>query len=66
MEPATSKGPDSLFPVSHIERLPGIMRLRHDLGVNMAGVAVILDMRDRMEALQKELDRLRQRFSLAK
>jgi DNA-binding transcriptional MerR regulator len=47
------------FPISCIERLRRIVRLRRDLGVNLAGVAVILEMRPRMEELQKELERLR-------
>jgi MerR family transcriptional regulator, heat shock protein HspR len=66
IEPATSKGPDSLFPVSHIERLRRIMRLRYDLGVNLAGVGVILHMRDQLEKLQKERERLRHRLGLSK
>jgi DNA-binding transcriptional MerR regulator len=65
VEPATAAGSQPLFHVSSIERLRRIMRLRHDLGVNLAGVAVILEMRDRMENVQKALDRLRRRFGLA-
>jgi len=37
------------------------MRLRRDLGVNLAGVAVILEMRERIENLQRELELLRRR-----
>lgn len=65
VEPATAAGSQPLFHVSSVERLRRIMRLRRDLGVNMEGVAVILEMRDRMKNLQKELDRLRRRFGLA-
>jgi hypothetical protein len=35
--------------------------LRADLGVNLPGVAVILDLVDRLAALQRELARLRER-----
>jgi hypothetical protein len=59
IEPATPEAPDLGFPISCIERLRRIVRLRRDLGVNLAGVAVILEMRQRMEELQKELERLR-------
>lgn len=52
----------ALFPASAVERLRCIVRLRHDLGVNLAGIAVILDMRVKMEALQRELERLRKRL----
>jgi hypothetical protein len=35
------------------------VRLRRDLGVNLAGVAVILQMRDQIKTLHRELERLR-------
>jgi hypothetical protein len=35
------------------------MRLRRDLGANLPGVAVILDMLDRIAALQREIRWLR-------
>jgi MerR family transcriptional regulator, heat shock protein HspR len=60
IEPAAAEAPRLLFPISSIERLRRIVRLRRDLGVNLAGVAVILEMRLHMEELQKELERLRQ------
>jgi DNA-binding transcriptional MerR regulator len=41
-----------------------IVRLRRDLGVNMAGIAAILDMRERILNLQAELGRLRGRLDL--
>lgn len=61
LEPVASEAPDPLFGISAIERLRRIVRLRRDLGVNLPGVAVILEMRERMEQLQKELERLRRR-----
>lgn len=64
VEPATAAGSQRLFHFSSIERLRRVTRLRRDLGVNLAGVAVILDMRDRMEDLQAELARLRRKFGL--
>ncbi len=60
LEPDASDS--ALFPASAVERLRCIVRLRHDLGVNLAGIAVILDMRAKMEALQRELERLRKRL----
>lgn len=61
LEPVASDAPDRLFAISAIERVRRIMRLRRDLGVNLPGVAVILNMRERMEQLQTELRRLRRR-----
>ena len=48
-----------LFPRSSLERLRRIVRLSRDLGINLAGIAAVLDMRERIESLQKEVERLR-------
>ena len=39
-----------------------IGRLRESLGINLAGIAVILDLRDRYCALQRENETLRSRY----
>ena len=49
------------FDAACLPRLVAISRLRTDLGVNLHGVAVILDLVDRLAALQRELAWLRQR-----
>lgn len=59
--PSTNAGSDQLFPTSVVDRLHRIVHLRQDLGVNLAGVAVILEMAEHMEALQKELQAFRGR-----
>jgi DNA-binding transcriptional MerR regulator len=59
IEPTTITSSYPLFPVSSIERLKRILRLRHDLGVNLSGVAVILEMMERIEELTSELRFLR-------
>jgi len=61
IEPSPGTGFRPLFPVAAVKRLRCIMRLRHDLGVNLAGIAVILEMRERIESLQRELQLLRRR-----
>jgi len=61
IEPSTNVGSDQLFPTSVIDRLQQIVHLRQDLGVNFAGVAVILEMTERLERMQRELELLRQR-----
>lgn len=63
LEPA-SAGVHEMFGLAAVERLRTIMRLRRDLGVNLAGVAAILEMRDRMAILQRELLDLRRRLGL--
>ncbi|MGE5646161.1 MAG: chaperone modulator CbpM [Acidobacteriota bacterium] len=59
IEPAPNTGSRPLFPASAEPRLRRILRVRRDLAVNVAGVAVILDMLERLEALQRELPRVR-------
>src|SRR5882724_11754191 len=64
VEPTVHTGSCPLFPISSVERLNRILRLRHDLGVNLAGVAVILEMMEQIEHLQTELRRWRERSRL--
>jgi MerR family transcriptional regulator/heat shock protein HspR len=59
IEPEERTGSQMLFNVSCIARLRTIVRLRRDVGANLAGIAVILDMLDRLAALRRENERLR-------
>ena len=62
IEPIERRGASPLFDVSVVPRLRIIERLRCDLGINIAGIAVILDMVDRLRALERENDVLRSRL----
>jgi DNA-binding transcriptional MerR regulator len=64
IEPTANSGSGQLFPASTVDRLRQIVHLRQDLGVNLAGVAVILEMAERMEELQKEVTILREHSGL--
>ncbi len=57
VEPARSGGNTRLFSFEDIERLRQVVRLVNDLGVNLAGVEVILRLNHRVEELQAELER---------
>jgi len=61
IDPIEWEGASPLFDVSVVPRLGVIERLRCDLGVNVAGVVVILEMVERLRALQRENDLLRSR-----
>ncbi|RMH35516.1 MAG: chaperone modulatory protein CbpM [Nitrospirae bacterium] len=50
---------ERLVPVEAIERLGRGLRLWRDLGLNWAGVSVVLDLLDRIEELER---RLQERF----
>jgi MerR family transcriptional regulator/heat shock protein HspR len=58
IRPQRSKGNRRLYSPRDIERLRAINRLVDDLGVNLAGVEVIFNMRKRMKEMQEEMDRL--------
>ena len=62
IEPIERAGAWSVFDVSAVPRLRMIGRLRESLGINLAGVAVILDLLDKFCALQRENDVLRSRL----
>jgi MerR family transcriptional regulator, heat shock protein HspR len=53
--PHRSEGNRRLYSREDLRRLKIILSLTRDLGVNLAGVEIILGMRDRMRALQKEV-----------
>ena len=56
--PRRSKGNTRLFDEETLQRLETILTLTRELGVNLAGVEVILNMREQMESQQIEVDRL--------
>jgi MerR family transcriptional regulator/heat shock protein HspR len=61
IEPRVRRGTQRLFDTACIARLRMIERLRHDLGANLAGIAVILDLLDRLNMLQREVEQWRRR-----
>jgi MerR family transcriptional regulator, heat shock protein HspR len=58
INPTRSAGNTRLYDEEAIRRLEIILTLTRDLGVNLAGVEVILNMKERMEQMQGEVDRL--------
>ena len=58
IQPVRSAGNTRLYDEETMRRLETILTLTRDLGVNLAGVEVILNMREQMESMQLEVDRL--------
>ncbi|MCZ7571065.1 MAG: helix-turn-helix transcriptional regulator [Ardenticatenaceae bacterium] len=56
--PARSEGNVRLYSDHDIEQLRKIVRLTDDLGVNLAGVEVILNMAEQIEELQEQMGRV--------
>ena len=57
LKPSRSEGNTRLFTDSDLERLELILSLTRDLGVNLAGVEIILNMREKMDTMQREFER---------
>ena len=57
MKPSRSEGNTRLYTDTDLERLEVILSLTRDLGVNLAGVEIILNMREKMDAMQREFER---------
>jgi MerR family transcriptional regulator/heat shock protein HspR len=55
LKPSRSDGNTRLYIDSDLKRLETILNLTRDLGVNLAGVEVILDMREKMARMQQEM-----------
>jgi MerR family transcriptional regulator/heat shock protein HspR len=55
VKPKRSQGNTRLYSEKDVERLEMILRLTQELGVNLAGVEVILSMREKMEQMQHEM-----------
>jgi len=56
LKPSRSEGNTRLYSQEDLERLEVILNLIRDLGVNLAGVEVILNMRARMEQIESEVN----------
>src|SRR3984893_18429383 len=55
LAPSRSEGNTRLYTDEDLERLEVILKLTRDLGVNLAGVEIILNMRERMEEMQRQI-----------
>jgi MerR family transcriptional regulator/heat shock protein HspR len=58
IKPTRSAGNTRLYDEEAIRRLEIILTLTRDLGVNLAGVEVILNMKERMDKMQGDLERM--------
>ena len=57
LKPSRSEGNIRLYIDADLERLEVILGLTRDLGVNLAGVEIILNMREKMDQMQREFNR---------
>ncbi len=55
LKPSRSDGNTRLYTEEDLKRLEFILSLARDLGVNIAGIGIILNMRERMDQMQKQM-----------
>jgi MerR family transcriptional regulator/heat shock protein HspR len=56
LKPSRSEGNTRLYTDGDLERLEVILKLTRDLGVNLAGVEIILNMREKMGEMQRQIE----------
>lgn len=62
LEPGRSPGNIRLYSMKDIQRAQQIRRLIEDLGVNLAGVDVIMNMNDRLAEMEQRMARMREEY----
>jgi MerR family transcriptional regulator/heat shock protein HspR len=58
LKPQRTAGNNRLYTDEDLERLEFILTLTRELGVNLAGVEIILRMKEQMEEMQKQIEQL--------
>ncbi|MSV35485.1 MAG: MerR family transcriptional regulator [Bryobacterales bacterium] len=56
LKPSRSEGNTRLYTEEDLDRLEVILKLTRELGVNLAGVEIILNMREKMEEMQRQIE----------
>lgn len=56
LRPSRSDGNTRLYTDADLERLEVILKLTREMGVNLAGVEIILNMREKMESMQRQIE----------
>jgi len=55
LKPSRTEGNTRLYTEEDLKRLEFILSLARDLGVNIAGIGIILNMREKMEHMQRQM-----------
>jgi len=66
ISPSRSDGRIRLYSQRDIDRIKLILRLTRELGVNLAGVDIILNLKENIDTMEKEIAALRQEVEAAK
>jgi MerR family transcriptional regulator, heat shock protein HspR len=58
VRPSRTEGQTRMYSAEDVEEIARLLRLTRDLGVNLAGVEIVLKMRRRMIDMQKQIEDL--------
>jgi len=59
LKPSRTEGRMRLYSQKDIDRLKVILALARDMGVNLAGIDIILQLKEEIESLQKDVEKLK-------
>ena len=59
IEPSRTEGRMRLYSQGDIDKMKLILRLTRDMGINLAGVDVVLRLREQMQTMEDEIESLR-------
>jgi MerR family transcriptional regulator/heat shock protein HspR len=63
VEPSRTQGRMRLYSQKDIDRMKMILRLTRQMGVNLAGVDIVLQLKEQIDTMQNEIDILRRELS---
>jgi len=63
VEPSRTQGRMRLYSQRDIDRMKLILRLTRQMGVNLAGVDIVLQLKEQIDEMQTEIDQLREELS---
>ncbi len=66
ISPSRTQGKMRLYSQKDIDRIKMILRLTRELGVNLAGVDIIIRLKDQMEELENEIESLKEELQECK
>jgi len=66
IEPSRTEGRMRLYSQKDMDKIKMILRLTRDLGVNLAGVDIILQFKEQIDELENEIERLKNELSYFK
>jgi len=64
IEPSRTEGRMRLYSQKDIDKIKMILRLTRDLGVNLAGVDIVLQFKTQIDEMEKELEQMKRELSI--